>query len=176
MLESEREKEKRLWMQHIEKIGSVGPSHVHILDTVNGELSIGNNTILIDRGVVDQIKFIREGQFVEKGGAPTLKLVGEISGVLDSDKVIYAEKGYPDSASDVLAKCSINQYDFQALSWKYKIRGNVKYHMEISTGQKSKINKYSKTVVDLIRTELRKDPDLIQKIRLQYKKAAKKDL
>lgn len=174
VLEVEREKEKRLWMQLIEKIGSVGPSHVHILDTVNGELSIGNSTILIDRGVVDQIKFIREGQFVEKDGAPALKLVGEVSGVLDSDKVIYAESAYPYSASHVLAECSINQYDFQALSWKYKIRGNVKYHMQISTGQKSKISKYSKAVVDLLRAELRKYPDLVQKTRQQYKKFSKK--
>lgn len=173
LLEAEREKEKRLWMQHIEKIGRVGPGHVHILDTASGELSIGNSTILIDQAVVDQIKFIREGQFVEKDGAPALKLVGEVSGVLDSDKVIYAERAYPYSASHVLAECSINQYDFQALSWKYKIRGNVKYHMEISTGQKSKISKYSKATVELIRAELRKNPDIVQKVRTQYKKSAK---
>lgn len=173
LLEAEREKEKRLWMRHIEKIGSVGPSHVHILDTVNGELSIGNGTILIDSSVVEQIKFIREGQFVEKEGSPALKLIGEVSGVLDSDKVIYAESAYPYSASHVLAECSINQYDFQVLSWKYKIRGNIKYHMEISTGQKSKISKYSKAVIDLIRAELRKDPDLVQKVRQQFRESPK---
>jgi len=122
ILETEREKEKLLWMKHIEKIGSVGPSHIHILDTAHGELSVGNNTILIDSSVIDQIKFIREGQFVEKDGAPALKLVGEVSGVLDSDKVIYAESAYPYSPSHMHAECSINSYDFQVLSWKYKLK------------------------------------------------------
>lgn len=171
ILEAEREKEKRLWIQHIEKIGQVGPSNVYVLDAVNAELSVGDATILIDQGVVDQIKFIREGQFVEKEGAPALKLIGEVAGVHDIDRIIYAESAYPYTAGHVLAECSINQYDFQALCWKYKVRGSVKYHMEIATGPKSKIHKYSKALVSFIRDELRKDPDLLQKVRAQYKKS-----
>lgn len=173
ILDEERDKEKRLWMQHIEKIGSVGPSHVHILDTLSGELTVGNGTILIDSSVVDQIKFVREGKFVEKDGAPALKLIGEVSGVLDSDKLIYTESAYPYVASHVRAECSINQYDFQALSWKYRIRENVQYHMEIPTGRKSIVHKYSKAVVELIRKELRKDPELLEKARKQYAKSQK---
>lgn len=174
ILDEERAKEKRLWMRHIEKIGSVGPSHIHILDTVNGELSVGSGSILIDSSVIDQIKFIREGRFVEKDGAPTLKLIGEVSGVLDSDRIVYAESAYPYVASHVLAECSINQYDFQALSWKYGFRGNVQYHMEIRTGCKSMAHKYSKAAVELIRAELRKNPDLIQTVRKQYAKSTRK--
>jgi hypothetical protein len=63
ILDAEREKEKQLWMSHIQKIASAGPSQVHILDTVKGELSVGNNTVLVDSSVVDKIKFVREGHF-----------------------------------------------------------------------------------------------------------------
>ena len=128
---------------------------------------------MIDQSIVEQIKFIREGQFVEKAGAPALKLIGEVAGVLDKDKLIYAESAYPYTASHVLAECSINQYDFQALTWKYAIRGNVRYHMEISTGQKSKINKYSKALVELLRNEMRNDPDIVQKVRNLYRMGSK---
>jgi len=41
--------------------------------------------------VIDKIKFIREAHFVEDNVAPALKLVGDVSGVLNSDKIIYAE-------------------------------------------------------------------------------------
>ena len=78
LIDEEREKEKQLWMSHIQKIGEVGPSHIHILDTTHGELGIGDNTVLIDSSVIDKLKFIREGHFVENEAAPALKLMGDM--------------------------------------------------------------------------------------------------
>lgn len=174
LIDHEREKEKRLWMEHIQKIGDVGPAHVHILDTASGEMNVGSSTVLIDSSVIDQIKFIREGHFVEKEGAPALKLAGEVSGVLDVDKIIYAESAYPYTAAHIQAECGINNYELQAFNWKFKIKGNVKYHTIIKTGQKSKINKYSKALIALIRTEIRKDDDIVQKIKSAYSRSRKK--
>ena len=160
-------------MRHIEKIGQVGPSHIHILDTAHGELSVGNNTILIDRSVIDELKFIREGHFVEKAGSPTLKLIGNISGVLDADRIIYAESAYPYTMSHVLAECGINSYAFQALAWKFGLKKDIKYHTTVTAGQKSEIHKYSKAVVELIRAEMRKDPRVIDIVKRQYSKRKK---
>lgn len=168
LLDAEREKEKKLWMSHIQKIGAVGPSQVHILDTARGELSVGDKTVLIDSDVIDKIKFIREGHFVEKKGAPALKLAGDISGILDADRIIYAESAYPYTTAHVLSETGINQYEFQAVAWKYKIKGNRQYHTEVTTGQKSKVNKYSKSLIDLIRAEIRRDPDIINKVKRQF--------
>lgn len=174
LIEREREKEKKLWMDHIQKIGTVGPSHIHILDTATGEMDIGSHTVLIDSAVIDKIKFIREGHFVEKEAAPALKLIGDVSGVLDSDKIIYAESAYPYTASHIQAECGINNYELQAIDWKFKIKGNVKYHTVITTGRKSTINKYSKAVIELIRSEIRKDPDIVSKTKKAFSKSKKK--
>lgn len=175
ILDAEREKEKQLWMHHIERIGNVGPSNVHILDTTSGQMEVGSSTILIDSSVIDKLKFIREGQFTEKNGAPALKLIGDVEGVLNKDKVIYAESAYPYTMAHVIAELGINNYEFQALAWVYGLKTNIKYHTTISTGRKSAIHKYSKSVVDLIRAELRKDPDAIEKAKKRYAKRTKQE-
>ncbi len=174
LIDSERDKEKKLWMDHIQKIAEVGPSHAHILDTTSGKMDVGNQTVLIDSSVVDKVKFIREGHFTENNAAPALKLIGDISGVLDTDKVIYAESAYPYTAAHIQAECGINNYELQAFDWKFNIKGNIKYHTEVTTGRKSKIHKYSKAVIDLIRSEIRKDPDIVIKVKKAYSKARKK--
>jgi hypothetical protein len=174
LMDNEREKEKRLWMEHIQKIGSVGPSHIHILDTASAEMNVGSSTILIDSAVIDKIKFIREGHFVEDNAAPALKLVGDISGVLDTDRIIYAESAYPYTAIHVQAECGINNYELQAFDWKFNIKGNVMYHTVVSTGRTSKINKYSKAVIDMIRAEIRKDPNIVEKTKKAFSKSRKK--
>lgn len=174
LLDNERDKEKRLWMDHIQKIGSVGPANIHILDTANGVMDVGSSTVLIDGSVIDQIKFIREGHFVEKGGAPALKLAGEVAGVLDVDRIIYAESAYPYTAAHIHAECGINNYELQALDWKYKIKGNARFHTIVKTGRKSEIHKYSKAVVDMIRAEIRKDPDVVAKTKQAYSRSKKK--
>lgn len=173
LMDSERDKEKKLWMDHIQKIAEVGPSHAHILDTTSGEMAIGNQTVLIDSSVVDKVKFIREGHFTENNAAPALKLIGDIAGVLDTDKVIYAESAYPYTAAHIQAECGINNYELQAFDWKFNIKGNIKYHTEVATGRKSKIHKYSKAVIDLIRSEIRKDPDIVSKIKKAYSRSKK---
>ena len=173
-MDHERDKEKKLWMDHIQKIAEVGPSHAHILDTASGEMNIGNQTVLIDSTVIDKIKFIREGHFSENNAAPALKLIGDVAGVLDTDKVIYAESAYPYTATHIQAECGINNYELQAFDWKYKIKGNIRYHTMVTTGRTSKINKYSKAVIDLIRSEIRKDPDIVSKTKKAYSRSKKK--
>ena len=44
-----------------------------------GVLDDGKRPIVIDPALIDQIKFIREGEFDEKSGAPTLMLVGDVT-------------------------------------------------------------------------------------------------
>ncbi|MFC2013479.1 hypothetical protein ACFLU8_01125 [Chloroflexota bacterium] len=48
------------------------------MDTVEGKIESGNRSILIDDELVPKLKFIREGEFVEKRGAITLRLIGDV--------------------------------------------------------------------------------------------------
>jgi hypothetical protein len=62
-----------------EALADVGTANAVILDTDKNTLNTNGRPIVLDEKLVDQIKFVREGEFDEKFGAPTLKLVGEVT-------------------------------------------------------------------------------------------------
>lgn len=63
----------------VERLLALGPARALIADLDKGILDGGKRPIVIDPTLLAQIKFIREGEFDEKFGAPTLKLVGEVT-------------------------------------------------------------------------------------------------
>lgn len=90
LLDSEKEKERILWLKHIEKIRIIGPRNIELLDLYKGELSYGDQKILLDESLLSKLNIIKEGSFTEKEGEglPVLKLIGEIEGMVDSDKIM----------------------------------------------------------------------------------------
>jgi hypothetical protein len=60
------------------RIADVGPSNALIVDTNKNILEAKGHSILIDQKLAETLKFVKEGEFDEKLGAPTLKLVGEV--------------------------------------------------------------------------------------------------
>jgi hypothetical protein len=94
------------WMDLIQKIGSAGPSNAAILDTESGLISKGGAQILVvDQQLVSKLKFVKEGEFSEKRGAPTLKLVGDVCPVDQVEVVQHVRenltKAYPLSAMEL---------------------------------------------------------------------------
>jgi hypothetical protein len=63
------------------KLADVGTANALILDLEKNVIDAQGRSILIDRELAESIKFIKEGEFDEKIGAPTLKLIGEVSAV-----------------------------------------------------------------------------------------------
>jgi len=63
------------------KIADVGTGNALILDTDKNVLDAKGYSILIDQKLAESLKFIKEGEFDERQGAPTLKLVGEVAPV-----------------------------------------------------------------------------------------------
>ncbi len=87
LIQDEREKEKKIFLKHLEKITSKGPSNVGVFSYA-GEMFVDDKKIIIDKEAVKQIKFIKEGQFVEKEGFPALVLKGEIKN-MDSLEIVH---------------------------------------------------------------------------------------
>ena len=169
LIEDERRKEKMLWMNHIEKIGQVGPQNIHLIDTYKGEIHVGDGKLLIDKGLIDKLKFVREGKFVETDGAPTLKLIGEISGVVDPEMILPPDKVYPLLTKDLETRLGLNSYQINCVLWKLKIKGNARYHTEIKPGKKSNpINKYTEDLISKLQTEL-KNPDFLTTAMKEFK-------
>ena len=103
------EKQNVQWIDLVSKIAKAGPQNAAILDIDKGELSKNDAQILVvDDALVQGIKWIKEGSFNEKSGAPALKLVGEVQPI-NTVEVIKKErvnrlKEYPLSAKELADK------------------------------------------------------------------------
>lgn len=73
--------ERRAWLDHLQKISQAGPLNVAILDTMGGQIHGPRSQYLISEELLDQLRFVREGQFRETEGDPTLRLIGELQPV-----------------------------------------------------------------------------------------------
>lgn len=131
------EHNNRHWLDLMEKIGKAGPQNAAILDTENGLIEKGESQILVvDEGLASKLSFVREGQFAERVGAPTLKLVGDVVPVESVEVVRHVKehltKEYPYSATElaaaVCARCSkASQHDVWRAIADNDLKSNTRY-------------------------------------------------
>lgn len=145
IFDENREKERKSWMEHIEKIAKVGPHNIALIDIVRGSIgSESGKEIVIDKKLLKEIKFIQEGKFVEKDGAPALKLIGNVQGVetyspdFNLDKDFYLTKELADELGLLTEKGSalymtavIWKYDIQSKTEYYQFKSNQKYYSRL---------------------------------------------
>ncbi|MFC2966821.1 AlbA family DNA-binding domain-containing protein [Acidimangrovimonas pyrenivorans] len=84
------------------RLTEIGADRALIVDTDRGELDAGTRHITIDRALADQLDFIREGEFNERVGAPTLKLIGDVHAVDREGQVVERVEGQALSAEMAL--------------------------------------------------------------------------
>jgi len=102
----DRDKKARLEsLPLIEKLLEIGPNKSMVADLANGLLTDQKNKILIDDDTISKLKFIKEGTFVEKDGALTLKLIGEVQ----PTNYIRTEKIFDNISKDDIFSCFLNQ-------------------------------------------------------------------
>jgi hypothetical protein len=101
------EQNNQQWLDLVSKIGQAGPENAAILDTERALIEKGDSKVLVlDETLASKLKFVKEGQFVEKNGAATLKLVGDVVPI-DKVEVVRRVKEnltklYPLSAMELL--------------------------------------------------------------------------
>jgi Putative DNA-binding domain len=71
----------------VERLLTLGPERAMIADLEAGLLSDGLGVIQIDEQLLERINFIREGEFDQKVGAPTLRLVGDVRTVKTASRL-----------------------------------------------------------------------------------------
>lgn len=59
-------------------VSAVGPENAMVVDIKKGMLRDGGRHITIDKVLADKLKFIKEGEFNEREGAETLRLIGDV--------------------------------------------------------------------------------------------------
>jgi hypothetical protein len=65
----------------VERLLRLGPERTMIADLAEGTLNDGRRAIQIDEALIEKLNFIKEGEFSEAAGAPTLRLIGEVQPV-----------------------------------------------------------------------------------------------
>ena len=119
------------------KISEIGPANAAILDVERGIVEKDKDNILVlDEELIPKIKFIKEGEFSEKKGAQTLKLVGDVHPV-DQVEIIKIKKQnltqqYPYSFSEMKSKIlaqtpNINQNHIHTVISDNNLKDDAKY-------------------------------------------------
>jgi len=109
IIERRVEQNNRQWLDLMAKIGRAGPQNAAVLDTERALIEKNDAKVLVlDEALAQKIKFIREGEFNEKTGATTLKLVGDVVPI-DRVEVVRMVKDnltrqYPLSAMELVSE------------------------------------------------------------------------
>ncbi|ABR30948.1 hypothetical protein SU69_05550 [Thermosipho melanesiensis] len=163
IIEEYRERERQYWMKLIERIAKIGPTNIALVDLLNGSIEttrISGKQLVIDKSLLNElaekINFIEKGHFVETSGETALKVVGEIQ---VANKIIVPDldpnKDYPYLQKKLAEMLGIKPYYVQVLVWKYKLKGDKRYHLKLECG-KNKIHKFSKYAYEKLKSELEK--------------------
>ena len=179
LIEAEKEKERILWISHIQKMAMIGPANVEMLDVYKGELSVKDRKVLIDKNLISKIKFVREGHFVEtdEEGTPALKLVGDVEGVdLKDVTAINPNDIYVYQTEQLKDQLHLNKYEMQAILYALQIKGKEKWHLAIPNG-KSMVHKYTNDLLRVLKRKLTAPEFLPNCINIykEYQKETKKE-
>lgn len=90
IIDEARRYEERQWLNFAKKAVRIGVSNAALLDLKSGNLSGTTGSVVIDSELLQKLAFIQEGKFVETGGTPTLRLIGDITEI-STGKVVVTE-------------------------------------------------------------------------------------
>jgi len=120
--------------KHISNILSNGIENSAVLNLNTGVIDGKAGSFVIDEELLPKISFIKEGEFVEKSGSPTLKLIGEIksSGKIVAFKKEELIKLYPYSWQELMAEVKklvlkATSTQINKLIKSKKLKSNEKY-------------------------------------------------
>jgi hypothetical protein len=111
LLDVERQKERELWAHTLQRMARIGIENVGILNSITGEVSGSEGSFLISEDLLSKIQFIHTGTFVECGGQPVLRIVGNAvpinSQLVQPTKLLRAPLHGPDIINAFLRRESV---------------------------------------------------------------------
>lgn len=82
--------------KHLANIMRFGIENAAVMNLATGEIDGKAGAFLIDEALLPKISFVKDGEFVERSGAPTLKLIGEVAPTTATIVALKeALEGYP---------------------------------------------------------------------------------
>ena len=91
--------------KHLANIMRFGIENAAVMNLSTGEIDGKAGSFVIDEALLPQISFVKHGEFVERSGAPTLKLIGEVAPTKATVLAIKeALEGYPLSYTELFRR------------------------------------------------------------------------
>lgn len=109
IIEFEKQKINEQWMKTIRQIGDSGITRTALLDLNSGKMTGANTSLYVDETLLDEIAFVQEGSFVETGGNPALKVVGQVQTVVGAQRVLVEQERNKAINADEIIKSFITQ-------------------------------------------------------------------
>lgn len=109
IIENEKQKINEQWMKTIRQIGDSGIARTALLDLNSGKMTGTNTSLYVDESLLDEIAFVQEGSFVETGGNPALKVVGQVQTVVGAQRVLIEQERNKAINADEIIKSFITQ-------------------------------------------------------------------
>lgn len=79
LLDEQRRRERTDWLRHFLRVAKIGVENAAVMNVTTGLVTgPSGGSFLIDESLLPKIKFVKEGEFKEVSGAPTLRLVGDV--------------------------------------------------------------------------------------------------
>jgi len=82
--------ERRLWMNHLKQIAHIGPEHAGVFNPDDGLVTGPSGSFIIDRALLPEVQFIRDGAVIEKEGSPSVRIMGHVH-VIEADEADAAQ-------------------------------------------------------------------------------------
>jgi len=171
--------EKESLFRLIESVRKSGSASLGIVNFTEGKFSTPYGVDLaIDKKIVakllKKVKFIKEGSFSEKKGAPAIKVIGDIDLAEDTQKPEgNPDEMYPYIQAEMAKKLNISQYYVHALVWHFHIKDSKEFHMAVTLSKKGNPrHKFSEAALEFLRKkllELSADKAAFDKIKDKYK-------
>lgn len=90
IIDAARKAEEQQWIEFAKKAAKIGIENACLLDLDTGIVSGKGGTLIIDEALLSKMSFIKEGEFVEIKGSPTLRLIGDIQEI-STGKIVVKE-------------------------------------------------------------------------------------
>lgn len=169
--------ERELLLKHFETILKSSTTNIGIINYDKGSFSTPSGVdVAIDKKLIVQVlkkaKFIKEGSFDETTGTPVLKVTGNID-LAEEIPVPNLEPDiqYPYIQKQMAQKLNITTQELYALIWKYEMKGQKKFHAEITTSQSGRVHKFSDIALQFLAekiNEYKENPDFLTQIKAEY--------
>lgn len=173
--------EKESLFRLIEAVRKSGSASLGIVNFTEGKFSTPHGVDLaIDKKIIakllKKVKFIKEGSFSEKNGAPAIKVIGDIDLAENSPSAGKAgnpDEMYPYIQSVMAQKLKISPYDLRALIWHFGMKDSKEFHMAVTLSKKGNPrHKFSDEALEFLRKklmELSSDKTAFDQIKDEYK-------